>query len=164
MANFQPPPTYTNPTLEVTDPATGQKESKFNPVWLKWFYDFVNLVNGGIGPTGTLGNTRGAPGAPGLDGHLVAFDGNTGLAIKDGGPPVIFVDAEIPTGAVDGFNNVFHLAHTPNPPGSLFMFHHTGRLVYIGNGDDYTVSGGGVVTFGVPPLLGDVIYANYRFF
>lgn len=42
--DFQPPPTYANPILEETDPRTGEKTSKFNPVWLKWFVDLVALI------------------------------------------------------------------------------------------------------------------------
>lgn len=56
MANpeFQPPPTWANPMLEVTDPATGERKVTFNPVWLKWFVDLTSvLTNSGAG-TGTI--------------------------------------------------------------------------------------------------------------
>lgn len=55
MANseFQPPPTWANPILEATDPATGERKITFNPVWLKWFVDLTSvLTNSGGGNSG----------------------------------------------------------------------------------------------------------------
>lgn len=41
MPDIQPPPTYADPVL--TDEQTGK--SKFNPIWLKWFYDLAQTLN-----------------------------------------------------------------------------------------------------------------------
>ena len=50
MADFQPPPTWANPVL--VDKQTG--ESKFNPVWLKWFVDLVAVINASGGGAGAV--------------------------------------------------------------------------------------------------------------
>jgi hypothetical protein len=75
-------------------------------------------------------------------------------------PGVGFVDAETPAGAVNGVNNVFNLAQTPNPAGSLIVFRNGIRLQ---SGADYTVSGN-TITFvaGAVPQTGDVLQSTYR--
>lgn len=51
MPLFTPAPTYADPV--IVDPAT--KQSKFNPIWLKWFLDTVQVFNAvGLGVGGTI--------------------------------------------------------------------------------------------------------------
>lgn len=52
MAEFQSPPTYAEPV--VVDERTGQ--SRFNPIWLKWFLDLVQVLNDS-GGTSTAHNS-----------------------------------------------------------------------------------------------------------
>lgn len=47
MANFEPPPTHTDPVSQ--DEATGAW--RFNPHWLKWFVDLANA----LGDAGVVG-------------------------------------------------------------------------------------------------------------
>ena len=147
--------------LEQDDPTTGAKKVTFSPVWLKWFVDLTALLSGagGGGNNGALGDVVGP--AVAVADHVALFDGATGKLLKDGGAPVNFVDAETPVGVVDGANKTFTLANTPSPATSLFVFHKTGRLIYI-NGVDYTLAGA-VITTTAAPAVGDVLYANYRY-
>jgi hypothetical protein len=57
--NFQPPPTWAPVILETVDPASGQKNGTFNPVWLKWFVDLAALLSNSGGGTA---NSGGGPG------------------------------------------------------------------------------------------------------
>lgn len=50
MAVFQPPPTYAEPV--IVDEAT--KKSQFNPIWLKWFLDFIQIINESGGGGGAI--------------------------------------------------------------------------------------------------------------
>lgn len=51
MADFQPPPTYSEVIL--VDEKTGK--AAFNPIWLKWFIDLVgNLGPGGAGSVSSV--------------------------------------------------------------------------------------------------------------
>ena len=60
MANFEPPPTYAEPVIidkgkKYGDPGA----SRFNPIWLKWFLDFVNFANKTNSASGTVANITG---------------------------------------------------------------------------------------------------------
>ena len=169
---FQPPPTWANPMLEATDPATGAKTSSFNPVWLKWFVDLTAVISGGgggnattgIGQIGTtVGGTTGPAPVLHLMGRLAVFATDFGNSLADGGPNWNFADNELLTGACDGVNMNFHFAHTPNPTESIHLIHKIGRAVYIPF-DDYSYVGGDMVTMVIPPAIGDEIYASYRWF
>lgn len=69
----------------------------------------------------------------------------------------VFVDGEIPAGAVDGTNAAYTLMFTPTS-GSLLLFRN-GLLQQIAG--DYTLTGN-VVTFNAPPQAGDTLQASYR--
>jgi len=71
-----------------------------------------------------------------------------------------FIDAETPSGTVDGTNSVFALAEAPDPPQSLEM---TVNGVVQQPGVDFLLNGTGV-TFqsGAVPQPGDVLLAWYR--
>lgn len=70
------------------------------------------------------------------------------------------VDAETPSGVIDGVNRVFTLAGTPNPAKSLLVYRN-GLLQK--EGVDYTLSAN-AITFqpGSIPLPGDLLTASYR--
>lgn len=72
------------------------------------------------------------------------------------------VDQEIPTGVINGTNQVFTLQHSPNPPQSLHLFLN-GQL-QDAVGYNYTLSGS-IITFTDDniPLQNDRIKASYRY-
>lgn len=71
-----------------------------------------------------------------------------------------FVDGETPSGAINGVNSVFTLAQTPNPIGSVAVYHNGVRLK---SGADYTISGNSITfTGGLVPQTGDVLLCSYR--
>ncbi len=69
-----------------------------------------------------------------------------------------FSDKETPSGAIDGSNAAFTLAHTPTG-GSEYVWLN-GFLQT--SGTDYTLAAA-TVTFAVPPTPGDVIRVSYRY-
>jgi hypothetical protein len=72
----------------------------------------------------------------------------------------IFVDAEIPTGTVDGSNTSFALTQAPNPVASLALYRNGLRLRA---NLDYTVSAAAIVFQpGLAPQPGDVLLCSYR--
>jgi hypothetical protein len=72
---------------------------------------------------------------------------------------VEFSDAEIPSGAIDGTNTIFTLAHAPSPAASLILTEN-GQVLTVGV--DYAISGN-IVTFINPPAVGYEIVAWYRY-
>jgi hypothetical protein len=75
-------------------------------------------------------------------------------------PGVGFVDAETPSGTIDGVNNLFSTAQTPNPTSSLAIYRNGLRLIA---GVDYTTSGNSIA-FGTAfvPQTGDSLVCSYR--
>jgi len=71
-----------------------------------------------------------------------------------------FIDAETPAGSINGSNNSFTLAQTPNPSTSLGVFRNGIRLK---PGLDYTLNGN-AITFSAAmiPQLADVLLCSYR--
>jgi hypothetical protein len=73
---------------------------------------------------------------------------------------VVFIDAEAPSGAINGTNPTFTLAHTPSPAASLELYRN--GLVQS-SGVDYTLSGTSVVFSATSlPQTGDIVQAFYR--
>ena len=69
---------------------------------------------------------------------------------------------EIPTGAINGINDTFTLADTPDPAGSLMLFKN-GLLMMQGGGGDYGLSTATVVFVASQiPSTGDVLVATYQ--
>jgi hypothetical protein len=68
----------------------------------------------------------------------------------------LFVDGEVPAGAIDGANVTFTLAHTPIT-GSVHLF----DPLRLRNGVDYTISGS-TITFTTAPSVGATLIADYR--
>jgi hypothetical protein len=73
---------------------------------------------------------------------------------------VLFQDAEIPGGTINGTNATFTLQFTPLTPGSLLLFKNG---VMLRNGQDYTLTGTNI-TFATNavPQTGDALSAYYR--
>lgn len=113
---------------------------------------FINSRTAVISSSGSIN------GASGNLADCVRVDGTT-IPCSAGGLPG-FVDAEIPTGTVNGSNRVFTIANAPLPAGSLAVYRN-GALQR--NPADYTVSGT-TVTFaiGTTPQNGDTILVTYR--
>lgn len=83
---------------------------------------------------------------------------NLGLASST--TNAVFVDAEIPTGTLNGTNTSFTLANPPSPGGSLTLYRN--GLVQLNN-VDFTLSGGTITfTAGSIPQAGDILQAYYR--
>lgn len=83
-----------------------------------------------------------------------------GLAAGGGTTNVAFVDAEAPSGTVNGSNTVFTLANTPVSATALDVYVN-GLL--LSNGVDYSLSGK-TLTFGITsiPQSGDTLRVYYR--
>jgi hypothetical protein len=93
---------------------------------------------------------------PGDPGECVFIDGTAGSC----GQVPTYVDAETPTGQVDGTNPTFTLANCPD--GLSLMLFRNG--LYMKAGFDYTLSGQNI-TFvpGAIPQPSDTLIASYRF-
>jgi hypothetical protein len=73
---------------------------------------------------------------------------------------VQFVDAEIPTGTINGANTIFTLSAAPAPAASLMVFRN-GILQKAGV--DYNLAGNTITFTPVSiPLTGDSLQASYR--
>lgn len=70
-----------------------------------------------------------------------------------------FVDAETPSGSINGSNTSFTLANTPTS-GTLKLFLNGVRLV-VGAGNDYTLTGA-AISMTTAPVSGDSLIAEYR--
>lgn len=70
-----------------------------------------------------------------------------------------FVDAETPSGSINGSNTAFTLANTPTS-GTLKLYLNGIRLV-VGAGNDYTLTGA-AITMTTAPVTGDSLVAEYR--
>ena len=74
---------------------------------------------------------------------------------------VVSVDAEVPSGVVNGVNDTFALAHSPSPVSSLLLF--VNGLLQKAGGVDFTLSGSSIVfASGAVPQSGDSLLAYYR--
>jgi hypothetical protein len=70
-----------------------------------------------------------------------------------------FVDAEVPSGTINGSNTSFTLANTPTS-GTVKLYLN-GQRLRSGSGNDYTISGT-TITMGIAPVSGDYLEAEYR--
>jgi len=178
--NFAPPPTWAPVILERDDPATGQKRGSFNPEWLKWFVELTANVptmggGGGSGGSGTaiFANVVG-PNPPGFTVNNIALFDNPVSGpppspfayIKDSGVQLdaiyqLFADDEGLSGVIDGVNDTFTSVNNPDPVASMIVYHNGPPLLFS---QDFTVSApGNVITFNVPPIIGDYLLAFYRY-
>jgi hypothetical protein len=72
-----------------------------------------------------------------------------------------FMDGDVPSGTVNGSNDLFTLAAVPNPATSLYLYRN-GLLQEAGT--DYTLINNNMVQFTTTgtPQVGDTLLANYR--
>jgi len=101
-------------------------------------------------------------GAAGNLTDCVHVDGSSGPCGNGsgGGTSATFVDAETPSGAMNGSNNTFTLANPPNPSASLALFRN-GML--LRPNVDYALSTRSVTFYtGTLPQSGDSLVASYR--
>jgi hypothetical protein len=70
-----------------------------------------------------------------------------------------FVDAETPSGAINGVNATYTLVQAPNPSTSLDVYRNGMRMDV---GVDYTLSGNTIMFGSVVPQTGDVLLCSYR--
>lgn len=82
-------------------------------------------------------------------------------SIPSGGSSINFSDEEIPSGTIDGINNIFVFANTP-VSGSLKLYIRGSRLK---SGVDYTITGATITITASTwiPSSGDPIFADYRY-
>jgi hypothetical protein len=108
-----------------------------------------------------IDSTGAIDGATGNLGDCLHVDGTSGPCGTGGtSGSGTFVDAEVPSGAINGSNTSFTLANIPAPATSLELFRN-GLLLQQGN--DYTISTN-TVTFlsSAVPQTSDILLASYR--
>jgi len=94
--------------------------------------------------------------AAGTPGSCVMVDGTTGPCGSSG---PVFVDSEIPGGAVDGSNRIFTLQNSPD--GNSLMLFRNG--MYMLAGFDYSLTGSTIqFAAAAVPQSGDTLVASYR--
>ena len=109
---------------------------------------------GRVAVIGALGAVEAAAGSPA---DCVRVDGSSGPC---GTPAPSFVDADTPSGIVDGANPSFSLTNLPDPPSSLAVYRNG---VLQKAGFDYDASGRTVQFLsGAVPQPGDTLLASYR--
>jgi len=87
--------------------------------------------------------------------HVDGNSGTCGVAV-----PALFVDAEIPSGAVNGSNVAFSLPNMPNPSNSVAL---SRNGLLLKQGLDYTLSSNSILFLtGAVPQTGDSLVASYR--
>jgi hypothetical protein len=86
-------------------------------------------------------------------------DGNSGTCGTVSGP-TLFIDGEIPSGAVNGSNMAFSLASLPNPSTSVAL---SRNGLLLKQGLDYALVSSSILFLsGAVPQTGDSIVASYR--
>lgn len=118
-----------------------------------------------MSPTPNLGFTLPPAGDPSsdmtkLNTNLMILDGYAGTvnsALGGISGAINFADGELPAGVVNGVNQVFTLAHTPNPTASLQLYV---GLIQRGGGNDYTLAGA-TITFIVAPASQPMAWYRY---
>lgn len=107
-----------------------------------------------VNPTGALESVSG------IANDCVRVDGSSGPCGSGGTGTASFVDADTPSGIVDGANTQFTLSAQPDPAASLALYRN-GILQKVGQ--DYTLSGP-TLTFAPAaiPQPGDTLLASYR--
>ena len=106
-------------------------------------------------------NAMGAlDGALGNVSDCLHVDGTSGACGTGGAAGAVFVDAEIPSGTMDGVNAAFSLVSAPNPASSLAIYRN-GML--LKQNLDYTLSSNSIIfQSGAVPKAADTLLADYR--
>jgi hypothetical protein len=82
------------------------------------------------------------------------------VAAGGGGGSGSFVDAEVPTGTINGANASFTLSQSPSPAASLELYRN--GVLQTAGGTDYTLSST-TITYVTAPNSGDTHVAYYRY-
>jgi hypothetical protein len=116
-----------------------------------------------LGRTAVINSSGTIDGASGNAGDCVHVDGSSGACGGGGGGGIVpaYADAEVPSGIVNGLNQIFTLANVPSPISSVEVYHNGILMEQL---LDYTISGG-VITFSPStiPQVGDIVLVNYRY-
>jgi hypothetical protein len=109
-------------------------------------------------------NTSGQiDGASGNANDCVRVDGSSGPCGGSGSGGIVpaYSDAEVPSGIINGLNQIFTVANTPSPTSSVEVYHNG---ILMEQGVDYTISGA-TFTFSPAdvPQVGDIVLVNYRY-
>jgi len=136
--------------------------------------DVIGLVNAladlpqkgaafALGRAAVINTSGQIDGASGNAGDCVKVDGSSGPCGGSGGGGIVpaYSDAEIPSGIINGLNQVFTVANTPSPATSVEVYHNG---ILMEQGLDYTISGA-IITFATAsiPQVGDIVLVNYRY-
>lgn len=135
-------------TIQITDVTGLSNELAIRPMIGPAFANSRAAV---IDATGAI------DGAAGNASDCLHVDGTS--ASCGGGSSNIFVDSEVPSGAMNGANPSFTLANTPVPPTSVSIWRNG---LFEHYGVDYSVAGSAITFLGTPPQYGDVLVASYR--
>ena len=88
--------------------------------------------------------------------HVDGSSGNCGTI----NGPTLFVDAEVPSGTINGSNMAFSLASLPNPSTSVAL---SRNGLLLKQGLDYTLASSSILFLtGAVPQTGDSLVASYR--
>lgn len=136
--------------------------------------DVVGLVNAlstltqkgaafALGRAAVINSSGQIDGAAGNLGDCVRVDGSSGPCGGGGGGGLVpaYADAEVPSGIVNGLNQIFIVANTPSPTSSVEVYHNG---ILMEQGLDYTIAGGTITFAPVSvPQVGDIVLVNYRY-
>jgi hypothetical protein len=109
-----------------------------------------------------IDSTSAIDGATGSLGDCLHVDGTSGPCGSGGGTSGsgIFVDAEVPSGPINGSNTSFTLPNVPVPVTSVELFRN-GLLLQQSN--DYTIAGNTITFLNTTvPQASDLLLASYR--
>jgi lysophospholipase L1-like esterase len=113
----------------------------------------------GPGRTAIINNSGQVDAVIGNPGDCVHVDGTTG-ACFDASLLATFVDAETPSGTVDGSNSTFTLVNAPTPVSSLSVYRNG---MYQRAGSDFTLTGNAIQFAAASvPQAGDTLTSSYR--
>jgi hypothetical protein len=136
--------------------------------------DVVGLVNAlatltqkgaafALGRAAVINSSGQIDGASGNLADCVRVDGSSGPCGGNGSGGILpaYSDAEVPSGSINGLNQIFTLANTPSPASSTEVYRN-GLLME--QAVDYTIAGA-VITFSTVaiPQVGDSLLVNYRY-
>jgi hypothetical protein len=109
------------------------------------------------GRTAVIGSSGNIDGVIGSGGDCVRVDGTSGPCGTSG---LLYVDADTPSGLIDGVNTSFILSAPPSPAASLTLYRNG---VLLRQGTEYTLSGANLTMApGHAPAQGDLLQAWYR--
>jgi hypothetical protein len=116
--------------------------------------------NFGVARTAVINASGSIDGSIGNLSDCVHVDGSSGTCGDSGSSGAGFIDAEIPSGTLDGVNATFTIANTPSPSSSTAVYRN-GLL--LKQGGDYTVTTNSILfVSGAIPQPTDSLLVSYR--